>query len=227
MGFVSINGFEIKISGGNGEVCVSRDLYRVATRSDFFRMMSIYYSGPGFFINNAILMTTVYLQTWVLVVLALAGAYLISSGALRESEGIGLKDKNDTKVPSAPGEDVGTRRLLEISERNLLQYYYGSTADPAPEKAAPTAPKENPPGNQELFDSASYTDAYYATLNNDVPANEAYGADTGGANDVISSYYTDFGSYDQPASSSSGSGASSSNSGRQAVFSGPAVSHFR
>lgn len=28
MGFVSINGFEIKISGGNGEVCISRDAYR-------------------------------------------------------------------------------------------------------------------------------------------------------------------------------------------------------
>lgn len=83
MGFVSINGFEIKISGGNGEVCISRDLYRIATRVDFFRMMSVYYSGPGFFINNAILMTTVYLQTWVLAVLALAGAYLVASGTFK------------------------------------------------------------------------------------------------------------------------------------------------
>lgn len=56
MGFVSINGFEIKIAGGNGEVCISRDTFRLGTRLDFFRLMFMYHSGPGYFINNAVLM---------------------------------------------------------------------------------------------------------------------------------------------------------------------------
>ena len=170
MGFVSINGFEIKISGGNGEVCVSRDLYRVATRFDFFRMLSVYYSGPGFFINNAILMTTVYLQTWVLVVLALAGAYLISSGTLREAEGIGLREdeaEQTTEEEPAPDEPpTENRRLLMDADRHLMQDgFYG---DPT---ATTEVPEEEEP-EEEPVDAAA--------------------ALTAGVDDTIDDYYTDF-----------------------------------
>lgn len=165
MGFISINGFEIKISGGNGEVCVSRDLYRVATRVDFFRMMSVYYSGPGFFINNAILMTTVYLQTWVLVVLALAGSYLISSGNLQESEGI-VSDESP-----APGEEevTGRRLLMDVADRHLLQDYgtydVGATVEEPPEDD----PADDAATATEVFDQDSYTSQYYADFNNVEP----------------------------------------------------------
>lgn len=118
MGFVSINGFEIKISGGNGEVCISRDLYRLATRTDFFRMMSIYYSGPGFFINNAILMMTVYLQTWLLAVLALAGAYLVP-GDPRDD---GLLP-SPSPSPEVVEEDGPGRRLMDSGMYNIQMYH--------------------------------------------------------------------------------------------------------
>ena len=109
MGFVSINGFEIKISGGNGEVCISREIYRLGTRTDFFRMLSIYYTGPGFFINNAILMTTVYIQIWVLAVLALAGAYLVETEVI---------DTNTALAPTPAANDTSTasRRLFQDDE---------------------------------------------------------------------------------------------------------------
>lgn len=40
MGFDSINGFEAKVAGGNGEQVISRDVYRLGTQFDFSRLMS-------------------------------------------------------------------------------------------------------------------------------------------------------------------------------------------
>ncbi|EFN56001.1 hypothetical protein CHLNCDRAFT_145389 [Chlorella variabilis] len=51
MGFDSINLFESKVSGGNGEQVMSRDVHRLCTQFDFFRLLSFYHSGSlGFFI---------------------------------------------------------------------------------------------------------------------------------------------------------------------------------
>jgi len=220
MGFVSINGFEIKISGGNGEVCVSRDLYRVATRTDFFRMMSVYYSGPGFFINNAILMTTVYLQTWILAVLALAGAYLISSGALQESEGVGLTKEDDTvteatrKAANAPDEEGG-RRLLDY-DRSLLQnygaLYSGGTTEP--DVPADEPPPKEPNAEEVLSSQDQLTINYYNNFNNvDPNAKTDQTYTVGGNEDSLSAYYSEFvdSTTSGPAqSSSAASGGSSS-----------------
>lgn len=41
-----------QVSGGNGEQVMSRDVHRMATRFDFFRLLSFYHSGCGFFINT-------------------------------------------------------------------------------------------------------------------------------------------------------------------------------
>ncbi len=45
MGFDSINAFESKVSGGNGEQVMSRDVYRLGTQMDFFRLLGFYHSG--------------------------------------------------------------------------------------------------------------------------------------------------------------------------------------
>jgi len=205
MGFVSINGFEIKISGGNGEVCISRDLYRAATRVDFFRMMSIYYSGPGFFINNAVLMTTVYLQTWILVVLALAGAYLVSSGALQESEGVGIIEES----PAPDEDETGRKLLMEGSLRHLLQgNYYGY--DTGAVEEVPDEPAEDTGETAaEVFDQDAFTSQYYSDLNNEVP--DDGGADTGGASYADSAIQAAYDSYqagyDYEVGSTGGSGS--------------------
>ena len=44
MGFDSINAFESKVAGGNGEQCLSRDVNRLGTRFDFLRLMA--WCGP-------------------------------------------------------------------------------------------------------------------------------------------------------------------------------------
>ncbi|KAL6774638.1 GSL1 [Auxenochlorella protothecoides x Auxenochlorella symbiontica] len=77
MGFDSINSFESKVSGGNGEQAMSRDLFRMCSRFDFFRLMAFYHSGTGFFINSFLIMTLVYLNIWVILVLALTNSMLV------------------------------------------------------------------------------------------------------------------------------------------------------
>ncbi|KAK2080835.1 hypothetical protein QBZ16_000689 [Prototheca wickerhamii] len=77
MGFDSINSFESKVAGGNGEQVISRDVHRLATRVDFFRLLAFYHSGPGFFINTALVMVLVYINIWVVLVLSLTGSMLV------------------------------------------------------------------------------------------------------------------------------------------------------
>jgi 1,3-beta-glucan synthase len=51
MGFTSVNGFEQKISGSAGTISMSRDLFRLHRGLDFFRVFSLYFSGPGFYVS--------------------------------------------------------------------------------------------------------------------------------------------------------------------------------
>ena len=73
MGFDSINSFESKVSGGNGEQVMSRDVYRLGTHFDFFRLLAFYHSGPGFFVNSYLVLLSVYANLWMLTMLALTG----------------------------------------------------------------------------------------------------------------------------------------------------------
>eukprot|EP00889_Picochlorum_renovo_P001951 jgi/Picre1/28981/NNA_004375.t1 len=70
MGFDSINSFGPKFLG-NGEQVMSRDVYRLGTHFDFFRLLAFYHSGPGFFINSYLVMLSVYANIWMLTLLAL------------------------------------------------------------------------------------------------------------------------------------------------------------
>jgi callose synthase len=65
--------FEAKVASGNGEQVLSRDVYRLGHRLDFFRMLSFYYTTVGFFISNMIVVLTVFVFLWSRVYLALSG----------------------------------------------------------------------------------------------------------------------------------------------------------
>jgi len=53
VGMQQIYKFEAKLASGNAEQCLSRDVFRIAQRLDLTRSFSFYYSGPGFYFNNA------------------------------------------------------------------------------------------------------------------------------------------------------------------------------
>lgn len=54
MGLNQISLFEAKIANGNGEQTLSRDLYRLGHRFDFFRMLSCYFTTIGFYLSTLV-----------------------------------------------------------------------------------------------------------------------------------------------------------------------------
>eukprot|EP01041_Mallomonas_annulata_P000789 gene789-1528_t len=69
--------FEAKLSQGNAEQTLSRDVYRINDRLDFFRLLSFYYGGIGHYMAN-----TMVIFTLVVVV------YCMTGQALYKEEGV-------------------------------------------------------------------------------------------------------------------------------------------
>ncbi|XP_048141589.1 callose synthase 11-like isoform X2 [Rhodamnia argentea] len=73
VGLNQISLFEAKVASGNGEQVLSRDIYRLGHRLDFFRMLSVFYTTIGFYFNSLIVVLTVYTFLWGRLYLALSG----------------------------------------------------------------------------------------------------------------------------------------------------------
>ncbi|CAK9171086.1 unnamed protein product [Ilex paraguariensis] len=73
VGLNQISMFEAKVASGNGEQVLSRDVYRLGHRLDFFRMLSFFYTTVGFFFNTMMVVLTVYSFLWARLYLALSG----------------------------------------------------------------------------------------------------------------------------------------------------------
>ncbi|XP_026392211.1 callose synthase 12-like [Papaver somniferum] len=73
VGLNQISMFEAKVASGNGEQALSRDVYRLGHRLDFFRMLSFFYTTVGFFFNTMMVIVTVYSFVWGRLYLALSG----------------------------------------------------------------------------------------------------------------------------------------------------------
>ena len=54
VGLNQISLFEAKVACGNGEQILSRDIYRLGHRFDFFRMLSCYFTTVGFYISSMV-----------------------------------------------------------------------------------------------------------------------------------------------------------------------------
>lgn len=54
VGLNQISLFEAKVACGNGEQTLSRDIYRLGHRFDFFRMLSCYYTTTGFYVSSMV-----------------------------------------------------------------------------------------------------------------------------------------------------------------------------
>ncbi|KAK7302786.1 hypothetical protein RJT34_13682 [Clitoria ternatea] len=73
VGLNQISMFEAKVASGNGEQVLSRDVYRLGHRLDFFRMLSVFYSTIGFYFNSMVVVLTVYAFLWGRLYMALSG----------------------------------------------------------------------------------------------------------------------------------------------------------
>ncbi|KAL6546610.1 Callose synthase 11 [Orobanche minor] len=73
VGLNQISMFEAKVASGNGEQVLSRDIYRLGHRLDFFRMLSVFYTTVGFYFNTMMVVIMVYAFLWGRLYLALSG----------------------------------------------------------------------------------------------------------------------------------------------------------
>ncbi|KAL2461368.1 Callose synthase 2 [Abeliophyllum distichum] len=73
VGLNQISLFEAKIACGNGEQTVSRDVYRLGHRFDFFRMLSCYFTTVGFYFSTLLTVLTVYVFLYGRLYLILSG----------------------------------------------------------------------------------------------------------------------------------------------------------
>ncbi|KAL2322528.1 hypothetical protein Fmac_026907 [Flemingia macrophylla] len=77
VGMNQISLFEAKVANGNGEQSLSRDVYRLGRRFDFFRMLSFYFTTVGFYFSSMITVLTVYVFLY-------GRLYMVLSGVERE-----------------------------------------------------------------------------------------------------------------------------------------------
>ncbi|XP_027344376.1 callose synthase 5-like [Abrus precatorius] len=73
VGLNQISLFEAKVACGNGEQTLSRDIYRLGHRFDFFRMLSFYFTTVGFYISSTLVTFTVFAFLYGKLYLSLSG----------------------------------------------------------------------------------------------------------------------------------------------------------
>ncbi|KAK1390765.1 1,3-beta-glucan synthase [Heracleum sosnowskyi] len=90
VGLNQISLFEAKIANGNGEQTLSRDLYRLGHRFDFFRMLSCYFTTIGFYFSTLVTVLTVYVFLYGRLYLVLSGLEegLSTQPAIRDNKAL-------------------------------------------------------------------------------------------------------------------------------------------
>ncbi|KAL3689639.1 hypothetical protein R1sor_015948 [Riccia sorocarpa] len=102
VGLNQIAMFEAKVSSGNGEQILSRDVFRLGQLFDFFRMLSFFYTSVGYYVTT--LMTTL-----VVYVFLYGKVYLALSGMDQQ-----LQDVADLTGNRALASAINTQFLLQI-----------------------------------------------------------------------------------------------------------------
>ncbi|KAJ3695240.1 hypothetical protein LUZ60_000617 [Juncus effusus] len=90
VGMNQISMFEAKVSSGNGEQTLSRDIYRLGHRLDFFRMLSVFYTTVGFYFNTMVVVLTVYSFVWGRLYLSLSGLEAAIQGTANSTNNAAL-----------------------------------------------------------------------------------------------------------------------------------------
>ncbi|KVH95817.1 1,3-beta-glucan synthase subunit FKS1-like, domain-1 [Cynara cardunculus var. scolymus] len=73
VGMNQISLFEAKVANGNGEQTLSRDVYRLGRRFDFYRMFSFYFTTVGFYFSSMVTVLVVYVFLYGRMYMVLSG----------------------------------------------------------------------------------------------------------------------------------------------------------
>ncbi|KAI3881502.1 hypothetical protein MKX03_035580 [Papaver bracteatum] len=90
VGMNQISQFEAKVANGNGEQTLSRDVYRLGRRFDFFRMLSFYFTTVGFYFSSMVTVLTVYVFLYGRLYLVLSGLEraILEDPSVRQSKSL-------------------------------------------------------------------------------------------------------------------------------------------
>ncbi|XP_023736557.1 callose synthase 7 isoform X2 [Lactuca sativa] len=87
VGMNQISLFESKVANGNGEQTLSRDVYRLGRRFDFYRMLSFYYTTVGFYFSSMVTVLIVYAFLYGRIYMVMSGL----EGRMVEDESLNSK----------------------------------------------------------------------------------------------------------------------------------------
>ncbi|KAK8652582.1 hypothetical protein V6N13_126610 [Hibiscus sabdariffa] len=73
VGMNHISALEAKVANGNGELTLSRDVYRLGHRFDFYRMLSFYFTTVGFYFSSMVTVLTVYVFLYGRLYMVMSG----------------------------------------------------------------------------------------------------------------------------------------------------------
>ncbi|XP_024025101.1 callose synthase 7 [Morus notabilis] len=90
VGMNQISLFEAKVANGNGEQTLSRDVYRLGRRFDFYRMLSFYFTTVGFYFSSMVTVLTVYVFLYGRLYMVMSGIEreILESPAIRQSKAL-------------------------------------------------------------------------------------------------------------------------------------------
>ncbi|KNA20626.1 hypothetical protein SOVF_050660 [Spinacia oleracea] len=90
VGMNQISLFEAKVANGNGEQTLSRDVYRLGRRFDFYRMLSFYYTTVGFYFSSMVTVLTVYVFLYGRLYMVLSGLEksIIDSATINQTKAL-------------------------------------------------------------------------------------------------------------------------------------------
>lgn len=71
VGMQQIYKFEAKLAQGAAEQSLSRDVYRISQRLDFFKLLTFYYNNVGFYISVSLVIWTVFIMLYCTLIRAL------------------------------------------------------------------------------------------------------------------------------------------------------------
>ncbi|XVF38236.1 hypothetical protein REPUB_Repub20aG0082600 [Reevesia pubescens] len=130
LGLNQISTFEAKIACGNGEQVLSRDVYRLGQRLDFFRMLSFFHTTIGYFFCTTVIVLSVYAFLWGQLYLALSGVedsvlgnHTNSKKALRAviDQELVIQFGLFTTLPAIVGSSIESGFLEAICEFLMMQ----------------------------------------------------------------------------------------------------------
>lgn len=87
-------------------------MHRLGTRLDWFRLMSWYHSGIGFFMNSTLTMASVYLAVWLIFFFALTDSLTVRNGNPDRANGL----TEDTVVIST----INTVQLFQLGLLSVI-----------------------------------------------------------------------------------------------------------